>query len=305
MTLSRLNLDQIRAFLTVVRVGGIRRAAQALHLSQPAVTARIQNLEESLSQTLFERTANGLRLTKAGELFLTYAERFEHLSALVEQDVINPAGIEGYLRLGVSETITQCWLPDFVARLRRKLPGLQVEINVDISVNLRAGLLDREIDLALLLGPISEYSVDNIELPDFALAWYVATTVAPPGDDPASYLNLPVITYSRQTRPYRELKTLLLEKVGPGMRLFPSSSLLAGFRLVEAGIGVAVLPRALGSAFVERGTIREFDPGWVPGALKFTASYLADPKSHMVEIAAETALEAAKDFQAIKNSDHL
>lgn len=292
--MSRLNLDQVKAFLNVVRMGGVTRASQALNLSQPAVTTRVKNLELSLSTNLFDRTATGLKLTKQGEIFLRYAERFEHLTELVEKNVIDASGVEGYLRLGASETITQCWLPDFVSRLHQQFPNLQVEINVDISVNLRDALLNREIDLAFLLGPVSEYSVDNIALPPFELAWYAAADLACPGDDPVSYLTKPVITYHRQTRPYRELKALLLDAVGPGVRLFPSTSLSACFRLVEAGIGVAALPRALGREYVERGTIVEFDPGWVPNPLEFTASYLGEPRSHMLEIAAQTALDVAR-----------
>jgi len=294
--MTRINLDQIAAFLSVVRLGGVRKAAQMLNLTQPAVTSRIKNLELSLSKVLFDRTAGGLRLTKDGELLLTYAERFEQLAELVESNVVDPRGLEGYLRIGASETIAQCWLPDFVTRLHRRFPGLELEINVDVSVNLRADLLDRKIDLAFLLGPISEYTVDNIDLPDFDLAWYIATDIEPRGADPASFLQKPVLTYARNTRPYRELKALLCEKVGPGVTLFPSSSLSACFRLVEAGIGVAALPRALGKPHVDAGGICEFDPGWVPNPLRFTASYLGEPKSHLIETAARIAREVADDF---------
>ncbi len=107
----------------------------------------------------------------------------------------------------------------------------------------------------------------------------------------------------RQTRPYRELKAELLERVGPHATLFPSSSLSASFRLVEAGIGVAALPRSLASAFADRGTITEFDPGWVPQPLRFTASYLAAPSSQLIEKAAELALVSARDHAGITNSD--
>lgn len=298
--MTKINLDQILAFLSVVRLGGVNKAAQALNLTQPAVTSRIKNLEDSISKRLFDRTSGGLRLTKDGELLLNYAERFEQLTDLVEKNVVDPSGIEGFLRIGASETITQCWLPDFVSLLHRKLPRLKVEISVDISVNLRQRLLDREIDLAFLLGPISEYTVDNIELPVFELAWYVAPTAEPPGADPASFLQYPVITYARNTRPYRELKTLLFEKIGPGAVVFPSFSLSACFRLVEAGIGVAALPRLLGKSLVDDGKIREFDPGWVPSPLRFTASYLGDPKSHMIETAAKIADEVAQAFHSHK-----
>ncbi len=292
--MSRLNIEQLNTFLAVIRLGGVRKAAGALNLTQPAVTSRIKNLEESLGCDLFDRTSGGMKLTKRGELLLGHAEKFEHLSELVQRDVVDPAGAEGRLRLGASETVAQCWLPDLVSRLHAAYPKLEIELNVDVSSDLRDGLLNREVDLAILLGPISEYSVGNIELPGFDLAWY-ASASAPADSD---HFARPVMTYARNTRPYREVKELLFERVGPNVSLIPSSSLSACFRLVEADMGVAALPRALGREYADAGRIREFDPGWVPGPLRFTASYLREPKSHLTETAAELAQETAMAFAA-------
>lgn len=298
--MTRINIEQLRTFLSVVRHGGVRKAAAGLNLTQPAVTARIKNLERTLGCKLFERRSGGMRLTKRGELLLGHAEKYEHVTELVERDVVDPEGVEGRLRLGVSETIAQCWLPNLVSRLHVLYRRLEIEFNVDISVNLRAGLMDRQIDLAILLGPISEHTVNNIELPGFDLAWYCAAS----RDDPpaAADLTRPVLTYARNTRPYRELKEMLFERVGPDVSLFPSTSLSACFRLVKADLGVGVLPRALGREHVAAGRIIEFDPGWVPSPLQFTASYLGEPKSHLVETAARAALEVATAYHFDKNN---
>lgn len=294
--MARLNLDQLTAFLTVVRLGSISRAAQALNLTQPAITTRIRNLETALRTGLFERRPSGITLTKRGDLLVRYAEQMEHLSELISAEVMDPEGIEGHLRLGVSETIAQCWLPELVTRLHGTFPGLEVEINVDISLNLRQSLLNREIDLAILLGPISEFSVNNVALPHFALAWYCPPSAMRENAPAARLFGLPVITYARNTRPFRELKMALLEKVGPDVSLFPSSSLSACFRLVEAGLGVAALPRLMGQRLVEEGRIAEFDPGWAPNPLEFTASHVAEPRSILVETAARMARDVALEF---------
>ena len=295
--MSGITIEQFKTFLAVVRHGGVCKAASGLNLTQPAVTARIKKLEEALACALFERRSEGMTLTKRGDLLLGYAEKFEHLAELVERDVADPRGAEGRLSLGVSETIAQCWLPDLVSRLHRLYPKLEIEFNVDISTNLRAAILNRQIDLAILLGPVSEHSVNNIALPGFYLAWYAAAR--PMTDD--TYFSRPVLTYARNSRPYRELREMLFERVGSDVSLFPSSSLSACFRLVAVDLGVAALPRALGQEYVEAGSIREFEPGWVPGPLRFTASYLGVPKSHLIETAAKTALEVALAYRNDKN----
>lgn len=275
------------------------KAAQALNLTQPAVTTRIRNLEEALGAELFDRSANRMRVTKRGGLLVKYAEQVEQLSELVAKDVMDPAGIEGHLRIGVSETIAQCWLPDLVSQIHASYPRVEIEINVDISIHLRQAILDKDIDLAILLGPISEFSVENLQLPAFELAWYCSPEQ--PGDSTAesALFNKPIITYARNTRPFRELKVELIERLGPGIPMFPSSSLSACFRLVEAGLGVAALPRAMGRRLTSEGRLREFDPGWVPNPLQFTVSYLGEPKSQMVEAVGRIAQQVAHEFHSI------
>lgn len=289
----RINVDQLYAFWMVVSSGGVRRAAERMNLSQPAVTARIKNLEAVLAVQLFDRSAAGMCLTKRGERLMQYAEQFLQLDELIHRNIADAGGIDVNLRIGVSETIVQAWLPEFIAALRNIFSKLQIEIVVDISLNLREALLARSIDLALLMGPVSEYTVENVDLPAFPLHWYCAAHANLPTNPKAIFLANPAVTYARNTRPYRELKRALHDRYGPEVVLFPSSSLSACFRLVAAGLGVGALPEALARPEIAAGRVREFDPGWRPKALGFTASYLSDPPSFVVEQAAAIAQTVA------------
>lgn len=295
----RLNIEQLRTFLAVVRAGGVRRAAERMNVTQPAVSTRIKALETALGVTLFDRSA-GMAPTKRGEALIRYAEQYLQLNELILRDVAVPDAIASNLRIGVSETIMQAWLPAFIARLRTAYPNLQVEIGVDISINLREDLLRNAVDLALLMGPVSDYRVDNIDLPQFPLTWFRAGHVAIP-DDPEDLLrDHPLVTFARGTRPYRVLKTVMLERYGPGALLFGSSSMSAAFRMVAAGLGIGALPVALAADYLRSGEVRTFDPGWQPDPLTFTASFLREPDSavsaHAAALALETALEYDKSL---------
>jgi DNA-binding transcriptional LysR family regulator len=291
---ARPSTEQLETLLMVVRFGGVRRAAEHMNVSQPAVTARIQRLEDVLGTTIFERTAGRLVLTKRGEALARHAEQHAQLNQMILRDVADPAGIDQHLRLGVSETIVQAWLPDLIARLRRDYPRLAVDISVDISVNLREALLNRTLDMAILMGPVSEFSVDNILVPDFPLGWFAPVDMTLPDNMADLFRSTAVVTYARNTRPYRELRASLLERYGPGISLFPSSSLSACFRLVGAGLGVGALPLVLARGELDAGRIRQFDPGWTPDALRFTASYVADPPNALATRAAHIAAEVAE-----------
>lgn len=291
----QIKAEQLRTFLMVVSSGGIRRASERMNLSQPAITARIKNLETALAVPLFERTAGGMVLTKSGDRLVRYAEQLLQLGDLIDRNVADPAGLDRSLRIGVSETIAQTWLPAFVARLRGVFPELDVEIAVDISLHLREALLNRTIDLAILMGPVSEYTVDNVDLPDFPLRWYASAEAKLPRAPDELFLANPVVTFARNTRPFRQLKAELYNRYGPGVTLFPSSSLSAGLRMVAAGLGVGALPAAILPNTLTVGRVRTFDPGWCPRALRFTASYLGEPQSFVTERAAEIAREVATE----------
>ena len=77
----RFTLDQLRTLVVVARTGGVHKAAQEMHLTQPAITARIRNLEQSLGVELFDRKA-AMRLTKSGRALVSYAEQYLKLNDL-------------------------------------------------------------------------------------------------------------------------------------------------------------------------------------------------------------------------------
>ncbi len=283
-----MTFDQIRTFLWVARLGGFRKAAERLNLSQPAVSTRIANLEQELRVPLFERGPGALILTKHGSLLLSYAEQMLFVEEEIKQRVANPSETEGLFRVGASETIAQAWLPDFLKAVSEKYPRVNVDLTVDISLNLRDALIERSLDLAFLMGPVSEFSVENVPLPAFNLHWYRST--ANPQTDLGE---IPVISYSSKTRPYRELMSELSRRVGPKLRVYASASLSASLRMIAAGIAVGPYPRALAEDYLQTGQIVEFDPGFRPQPLAFTASYLSEPRSFLVENSAEIARNVA------------
>ena len=286
-----ITFEQLRTFLWVARLGGFRKAADRLHLSQPAVSTRISKLEDELEARLFERGPGVLVLTKKGQQLLSYAEQMLFVEEEIKNRVANPAKTEGLFRLGASETIAQAWLPSFIEALSTQYPSVNVDLTVDISLNLRAGLLERRLDLAFLMGPVSEYSVKNVPLPQFDLHWYKSKKLGA-----VDLASIPVITYASQTRPYRELTSELTRRFGPKSRIFTSASLSASLRIIAAGIAVGPHPRILATPLLEANEVEEFNPGFVPPALEFTASYLAEPHSFLVENSAKIARDVAMEW---------
>ena len=127
-------------------------------------------LEDTLGVELFTRAARGVTPTREGVLLRSHAEQIIASVERIRAEIVPPERLSSLLRIGAAETIVQTWLPEFLRRLGTTYPRLKIEITVDISLNLREALLDRALDLAFLMGPVSEYSVDNLELPPVPLA---------------------------------------------------------------------------------------------------------------------------------------
>ena len=286
-----MTLEQLRTFLWVARLGGFRKASDRLHLSQPAISTRIATLEDELRQKLFDRQPGNLVLTRQGQLLLTYAEQMLFVEEEIRKRVADPSEIEGLFRIGASETIAQSWLPAFFKAFSAEYPRVTLDLTVDISVNLRAALLERRLDLAFLMGPVSEFTVENVDLPRFDLHWFRAA-----GSGPVDFTRVPVISYATQTRPFREVSEALTRAHGPGVRIYSSASLSASLRMIAAGVAVGPYPRALARSLLDAGLIEEFDAGFRPSPLKFTASYLGEPRSHLAETGAILARSVAETW---------
>lgn len=285
-------LRQLETFVWVATLGNFRKTAEHLNTTQPAISTRIASLENLLGAKLFERDTGSVRLTSKGQELLPFAEKTLQMADSIRERTNSQNELAGVLRLGVSETIVHTWLPDFLSELHTQHPSVDVEITVDVTVNLRNELVSRSLDLAFLMGPVSEYRIENVDLGSFPLIWVAAPELGLSARRPlkaAALVDYPLLTYARNTRPFVEIENYLRqESVVPG-RIFPSSSLAACLRMTIDGIGIGSLPRIVVDEYLADGSLMEVPSVWTPPALKFTASFPSVPPNPIAEMAATIA----------------
>ncbi len=145
-----MELGQMEAFVQVAQLGSFRRAADALFLTQPTVSARIQALERALGEVLFERSTRSVRLTEAGRLFLEHAER--SLRAL-EDGKLRLAELRksaaGILRVGAARAVGTYVLPKMLAPFRTRFPDVEILIRTGRSADVVTMVLNGEVQLGL------------------------------------------------------------------------------------------------------------------------------------------------------------
>lgn len=150
-----LPTDLLRAFVTVIELGGITRAGELLGRSQPAVSLQIKRLEDLVNMPLFLRENRSLTLTDGGEQLFDYARQILSLNDEAVASLIRPK-VKGNVHLGIPNEFAASFLPDILRRFAQSHPEVEVQVTCDLSVNLIARLKQHHFDLILALNPKTE-----------------------------------------------------------------------------------------------------------------------------------------------------
>jgi DNA-binding transcriptional LysR family regulator len=161
-----MEIDQVETFLAVATFGGFHRAAEALRISQPAVSARIKALEESLGVSLFARSRGGLTLSEAGRTLRPYADQLLRTAALARQAVHEQQpGSGGPLQIAAALSISVYFLPDVLKHFQRAHPNVTVTIRSGHSKEVLEMVLGEEAEIGLARS-LHHPEVETISLRD-------------------------------------------------------------------------------------------------------------------------------------------
>jgi DNA-binding transcriptional LysR family regulator len=186
----QLNFHQLYIFQMVANHLSFSRAAEAMEITQPAVSIQVQELEKFLGITLFHRRPRGLRITEAGDAVLAYSQQIFALSNQLVETVQELEDLQsGHLLLGASTTPGEYVLPSIVGRFRQLYPGIHVELVIGNTRNIIQRILDRDMDLGMVGDHVEEFS-NELEMVDYQDDEIVL--VAAP-DHPAASLARPTI----------------------------------------------------------------------------------------------------------------
>jgi DNA-binding transcriptional LysR family regulator len=173
-----MEIHQLKTFVAVAREGSITRASERLHLSQPAVSAHIKAIEDTLGLTLFERTPRGMSLTVDGQRLFAKAE--QTLAAhreLIEEATRIKGRLTGKLRLGTASNSTSEALGRLLMILSERCPEVEVTLQHANSFELLSGIRSGSLDA----GFYNEAGEPGAELTTIEVARFAIYLAAPPG----------------------------------------------------------------------------------------------------------------------------
>lgn len=152
-----MTLDQLRVFIAVAERQHVTRAAEYLHISQPAVTAAVQALEGRYGVALFHRVGRRIELTAAGRSFLDEARVLVAHAGRTEL-MLSELGtmMRGTLAISASQTISSTWLPPYLARFRNTYPGIALRVGMGNTAAVARAVCDGAAELGFVEGAVGE-----------------------------------------------------------------------------------------------------------------------------------------------------
>lgn len=253
---------RLQVFHTVARLLSFTKAAETLHMTQPAVTFQIRQLEEHFNTRLFDRTHNRISLTEAGGKVYEYADKILSLYGEMDNKVRELTGdVSGVLLIGASTTIAEYVLPGLLGEFKEKHPNVNMRLSVSNSVGVVHMVENNTVDVGIVESPITNKNL-AVEV-----CWQDKLVFICPPDHPmAAEKSVPVRTLT-------ELPFICREE-GSGTREFICAHLAesniqmqnidinmevgspeAVKSMVEAGLGVSVVSKATVEKEVKLGTL--------------------------------------------------
>lgn len=162
-----MNFTHLTAFDAVAQTGSVTAAAERLHVSQPALTREIRELEERMGVALFDRMPRGMQLTEAGRMLAEYADQIFRLADAAETAVGEFAGLKrGRLVIASSRTIGTYLMPALMDAYRDLYPGVTIELVISNTEQVKSAVLGQRCQLGLIEGPYGDDAFDVLSLGD-------------------------------------------------------------------------------------------------------------------------------------------
>ena len=271
-----ITLRQLRVFEAVARHLSYTRASQELHLSQPAVSMQVRQLEEAVGIPLFEKLGKRTELTEAGREVYNYSRTINRSLAELEEVMQSLKGVSsGRLNIAVASTVNY-FAPRLLAVFHQRYPGISPRLDVTNRETLVRLLESNAVDLALMGLPPTEVEVDSEAFMDNPLV-----VIAPPGHPLAGAPRIPRAWLADETFVMREpgsgtrqaMERFFKEQgvaIRHGMQMTRNEAVK---QAVRSGLGLSVVSLHTIELELETGRLRVLDVEGFPLARQWHLVY--------------------------------
>lgn len=266
-----MNLNLLRIFVAVAEAGSFSRAADALGISQPAVSKAVRELESQLDTVFLERKGRQLTLSEPGRLLFDYGRSIFALEHEAQEAVRAFGSLErGQLTIGASTTAATYWLPPLLTRFATRYPGIALQLVSANTAHIAELLLDCAIDVAIVEGPVADERFETVPWHEEEMVVIVPRDhplsggVRPPG---AAHLEREVWVVREPGSGSREATDAVLAEWGIAPpRTIEVGSNEAIVQTVAAGSAIGLVPRICARDQLALGRVRHIQPHIQPSS---------------------------------------
>ncbi|WP_257547917.1 LysR family transcriptional regulator [Sphingopyxis sp. DBS4] len=288
MSINRIAFYHLETLLWIDRLGTFSAAAERLNTTQPAVSARMRELEQRLGSALFRRDGRTMSLTPAGRKLVRDCAP---LLRDMERALLGSGGFaeaSGVVRIGAGEIAAASCLPPFVAALKEEMPGVGLEIEIDLTANLIQQLLTGRTDMAFAAGPVAHPALMSRPIGKVALVWLASPAVAAAfgaGDEA-----VPVWSLASHSPIHGRMRDAIdASRIAPrSLNLCNNARMMIDIALAGGGVGIFPEPMVRGE--VACGALVELAGMPPPAPVEFhVAMRVADTEPVLVRIFEQAA----------------
>lgn len=251
-----MDLNHLTTFCTVVEAGSISKAAKELYVTQPAISQKIQELEEHYKTQLLDRTNRGIQPTEIGLYVYSEAQKIQAMMANIKREIEARHNPAEELLLGASTTIGNFALPCTMFVFREKFPDYQVNTEIGNATEIIEKLISRRVEIGIVEGPIGKDWKDRLASEDIQCRAVAQTRMILATSSNSSFSELKTINPEELA----EMPLLIREK-GSGIRatieqtlgqkgiklnsfkhLYELNTTSAIISAVSSGMGATILP---------------------------------------------------------------
>lgn len=252
-------LSQLEGFVEIARRGSVSRAAEALFVTQPALTARLKSLESQVGAQLFVRTGRGVRLSEAGHAFLPYAQRALEAVSEGHRLVGEVArGGAGELALGAAPAVSTYVLPAILERFHLEHPNVRLAVRTGHSEEVLDLVLHEQVQIGLVRA-LRHPEIESVPLyeDELVLVANPAHRFAAAGEIAVEEMSEEQLILFDRTSSYHDLTSAFFREAGVVPRgVMELDNIDATKKMVRQGLGVALLPHTAVAEELEAGTLR-------------------------------------------------
>lgn len=291
-----VNLHLLRFFVAVVEEGGFSRAAERLHVSQPAISRGLKELEGQIGAPLIERAGRSVRLTDAGVRLIGHARVLFATERAMEDEISVLRGLEGgVLRIAASTTVSTYVLPEALGRFHRLYPAVELHLTSANTHQVWEMLQARDVDIAIVEGPVTDPGTvcrPWIEDELLLIAPPAHPAANPVGEASLATLAGELFVVREEGSGTREVAFEALARAGlRPVRLLEISSSETIVRVVAAGLGVAMVSRSVAADHVALGKVRAIALKGLDARRRFNRLTVAGRQSPPAAVAFDRILD--------------